>query len=286
VEEIQPKQKAASPARWLLRVLQGALIGMCAILPGISGGVLCVVFGIYQPMMALLAHPFRTFKTHAVMLFPVLIGWVLGFVGLAWLVEWLFTASATLTVWLFIGLIAGMLPSLFKEAGRDGHPRSAQAALFISMVAILAILVWVQYGTAIAVQPNIWWFFVCGLLWGLSLVVPGLNSSSLLIYLGLYQPMVTGIAAFSLEVIVPMFAGVFLLVLLSARGINYLFNKHYTLVFHIILGFVIASTLAVVPLRYPGGIGELLLCLLCGAAGFIVALYMDKAGRKFQNGVK
>ena len=41
----------------IIRVIQGILIGAGAILPGISGGVLCVVFGIYRPMMALLAHP-------------------------------------------------------------------------------------------------------------------------------------------------------------------------------------------------------------------------------------
>lgn len=40
---------AMSPKRWLLRVIQGILVGSGAILPGISGGVLCVSFGLYQP---------------------------------------------------------------------------------------------------------------------------------------------------------------------------------------------------------------------------------------------
>ncbi len=105
---------------WIFRVIQGALIGISAILPGISGGVLCVVFGIYEPMMALLAHPIRTFKRYSVLLLPVLIGWVLGFWGLAGVVEWLFSSSYNPAVWLFIGLIGGMVPSLFKEAGKNG----------------------------------------------------------------------------------------------------------------------------------------------------------------------
>ena len=61
-------------SQWLLRLLQGALIGVGAILPGVSGGVLCVLFGIYQPMMALLAHPISSFKAHFQLFIPVILG--------------------------------------------------------------------------------------------------------------------------------------------------------------------------------------------------------------------
>ena len=69
--------------RLILRVLQGILIGVGAVLPGISGGVLCVVFGIYKPVMELLSNPFRRFKTHVPKLLPVIIGAVVGFLGVA-----------------------------------------------------------------------------------------------------------------------------------------------------------------------------------------------------------
>ena len=72
-------QDKMTPAKWLLRLLQGAIIGAGAVLPGISGGVLCVVFGIYQPMMELLAHPFRMFKKYYKMFIPILLGVAAGF---------------------------------------------------------------------------------------------------------------------------------------------------------------------------------------------------------------
>lgn len=267
--------------RWLLRVLQGALIGAGAILPGISGGVLCVIFGIYQPMMALLAHPIRTFKKHAGLLLPVFIGGLLGFLGLARLVEWLFEISSNLAIWLFIGLIAGMTPSLFKEAGKEGRPRSAWVSLIVSLAAVLGLLLLLQNVTSLNIQPNIWWYLVCGLLWGVSMVVPGLSSSSLLIFLGLYAPMVTGIANFSPEVIVPMIVGVLLLVLVSARMINYLFKKHYPPAFHMVVGFVIASTVVIIPRTYDG-VTDILLCAGCFVLGFVIAWLMDRAGQKLQ----
>ena len=70
------KQKSVgnpSIFRLLFRVIQGALIGLGAVLPGISGGVLCVVFGIYKPIMELLSHPIKNFKTHVPKLLPVII---------------------------------------------------------------------------------------------------------------------------------------------------------------------------------------------------------------------
>ena len=46
----------------IIHAIQGAIIGVGAILPGVSGGVLCVAFGIYEPMMELLSHPFKALK--------------------------------------------------------------------------------------------------------------------------------------------------------------------------------------------------------------------------------
>lgn len=268
--------------RWMLLVLQGAIIGAGAILPGVSGGVLCVVFGIYQPMMALLAHPLRAFKKYVGLLLPVLIGWVIGFLLLARLVDLLFKAGSNLAEWLFIGLIAGMLPSLFREAGKEGRPKSAWVSLIISTAAILALLLILQGRSQIRLEPNIWWYFVCGLLWGISLVVPGLSSSSLLIFLGLYQPMNAGIKDLSLEVLIPMMLGVLAITLTSARGINYIFKKHYAVAYHMVIGFVIASTIVIIlPMKYSGAV-EVLLCALVCAAGFAGALLMDMMSRKIQ----
>ena len=68
-----------SPVRFLVKILQGSLIGLGAVLPGISGGVLCVIFGIYQTIMEFLADPLHTFKTHVPKLLPIGIGGAIGY---------------------------------------------------------------------------------------------------------------------------------------------------------------------------------------------------------------
>ena len=107
---------------FLIRVLQGVVIGLGAVLPGISGGVLGVIFGIYKPIMELLSHPVKNFKTHVPPLIPVILGGIIGFLGVANILAFFLEKYPDPSVCVFIGLITGMLPSLFREGQREGPP--------------------------------------------------------------------------------------------------------------------------------------------------------------------
>lgn len=72
---METNAKPMTVGGFLIKLLQGVLIGLGAVLPGISGGVLCVVFGVYAPIMALLSNPFRAFKRYALTLLPSSSGW-------------------------------------------------------------------------------------------------------------------------------------------------------------------------------------------------------------------
>ncbi len=106
------KQERLTPVLFVLRVIQGALIGGGAILPGVSGGVLAVVFGIYRPMMAFLSRPIRTMKAQYRLFIPIVIGVGLGFWGFAKLVDWMFSGDSPVPISLFVGLIFGTVPML------------------------------------------------------------------------------------------------------------------------------------------------------------------------------
>ncbi len=264
---------------WLLRVIHGALIGAGAILPGISGGVLCVLFGIYRPMMALLAHPIKTFRIYYKLFIPVLLGWAVGFFALAGLVNLLMEVSSAIAVSLFIGLIVGMIPSLYRDAGKYGHRKTGYLSMFLSFVVLFGFLLYLQQGVRIDIEGNAWWFFFCGIIWGLSLVVPGLSSSSILIFMGLYQEMTAGISRFDLGVLIPLVLGILCTALLSARFVNRLFERHHTIAYHAILGIVIASTLLIVPLEFKDAT-EVLLSIVCAILGFLAAWGMDRYGQR------
>ena len=230
-------------------------------------------------MMALLAHPIKTFRIYYKLFIPVLLGWAVGFFALAGLVNLLMEVSSAIAVSLFIGLIVGMIPSLYRDAGKYGHRKTGYLSMFLSFVVLFGFLLYLQQGVRIDIEGNAWWFFFCGIVWGLSLVVPGLSSSSILIFMGLYQEMTAGISRFDLGVLIPLVLGILCTALLSARFVNRLFERHHTIAYHAILGIVIASTLLIVPLEFKDAT-EVLLSIVCAILGFLVAWGMDRYGQR------
>lgn len=259
----------------LLLVLSGILIGGGAILPGISGGVLCVIFGIYRPMMELLSHPRRALPKYWRMFIFVGIGWLAGFLLFAKVVDWLFTANETLAVWLFIGLIIGTIPSLWKEAGSQGRTKGSYVSCLLAFIVLFSLLLVVRITPSISVTPNWAWYIFCGVLWGVSLIVPGLSSSSLLISLGLYQPWAAGVAALDMAVIAFWIIGLLVTVLALARLVNYMFEKRFSFAFHAVVGIVLASTLVIIPVEYRGTT-EILLSIACFVVGVVAAWLLSK----------
>ncbi|MGN0745185.1 MAG: DUF368 domain-containing protein [Aristaeellaceae bacterium] len=262
-----------SPA---LRLAQGILIGTGAVLPGISGGVLMVVFGVYRPVMALLAHPLAAFRQHMRLLLPVLAGVVLGFLGVARLLGFLLTAYPEPSVCLFVGLIAGMLPSLYREAGEQGRGKASWAALALAFAVTLAVLAGLAAVQA-RIDPGFGWYLFCGFCLALSVIAPGLSFSTLLMPLGLYTPFVAGLGRLDLAVLLPAGIGAAGTMLLMARAVTRLMDTHASVMLHGILGVVTAATVAIIPFAgFFSGAGRCLVNLLCLCLGAAVALAMAR----------
>ena len=153
--------------------------------------------------------------------------------------------------------------------------------MLLSFLALFSVLACVKFGSFSEMRADFGGFLFCGALWGLSFIIPGMTSSSILMSMGLYEPMVAGIRAVSPQVLLPMGAGIVLVVLLTARLVNYLFKKHYTTAYHAIIGIVLASTVVIVPLHYTGWM-QIAVSAACAVGGFFCALKMEAYGQKIQ----
>lgn len=278
-ENEEQEVKPWSPATILKNFICGAAIGGGAILPGVSGGVLCVVFGVYRSIMELFSHPIRALKKNWRMFLFVGVGWLFGFWIFAKVIEFLFAKSEVMATWLFIGLIIGTIPSVYKEAGKQGRSKGSFVSAFVAFAALTSLLTYVQYGEFVQVTPGFGWYVFSGALWGISIVVPGMTSSSILMSLGLYENLNSGIADFNMGVILPWILGMAVTALLLARLVNYFFEKYYSYAFHAVVGIVLASTVVIIPLHY-NNILQFLAGILFGAAGFIIAYLSDKMDLK------
>ncbi len=267
--------------RWLRDLLCGVLIGAGAILPGVSGGVLAVVFDIYRPFMEVLTHPRRAIPKYWRWFIPIGLGGILGFLGFAKGIAAAIDVSSTATTWLFIGLIVGTVPSLFREAGKEGRSIGSWVSMAVCAGAVFFSLFYVGRVICVTVEPNFWWYNFCGALWGMSLVIPGMTSSSVMMALGLYQPMLEGLAHLDIPVLASTVPGLVLSVLLLARLVTWFFRKHYSIAFHGIFGIVLASTLVIVPTDYVG-LWEIALSAVCCIGGFLLAFFMARLDKRIQ----
>lgn len=267
--------------RWLRDLLCGVLIGAGAILPGVSGGVLAVVFDIYRPFMEVLTHPREAIPKYRRWFLPIGLGCAIGFLGFAKGIAAAIDVSSTVTTWLFIGLIVGTVPSLFREAGKEGRSIGSWVSMAVCAGAIFFSLFYVGKVICVTVEPNFWWYNFCGALWGMSLVIPGLTSSSVMMALGLYQPMLEGLARLDFLVLSACLPGMVLTILLLARLVSWFFRKHYSIAFHGIFGIVLASTLVIIPTSYVGA-WEIVLSAVCCIGGFLLAYFMARLDRRIQ----
>ena len=269
-----------TPARFLMRILQGALIGLGAVLPGISGGVLCVVFGIYKPVMELLSNPFRNFRTHVPRLIPVIIGMGIGFLGVANLLAYLLDRYPDQSVCLFIGLITGMLPSLWREAGEQGRTKGSYISMGVAFLVVMTLLTSLNV-LSVTIQPGTGWYLFCGFCLALSVIAPGMSFSTLLMPLGLYTPFVDGIGHLDMSVCIPGGIGALVTVICLAKAVNALFEHQYSLAFHAIVGIVVAATIMIVPIgAITASFMSAVIDIALFAVGVVAALMLDSFNQR------
>ena len=260
--------------KFVLHLLQGTMIGIGAVLPGISGGVLSVVFGIYEPIMAFLSNPREALSQYGRLLLPVLLGAAGGFLLSARAIGFFLTRYEVLSVCLFVGLIVGMLPSMFQEAGEKGRSRWDLYTLAGAVLILLSFLRRISVSIPQGLLGNLF----CGFCVALSIIAPGMSFSALLMPLGLYTPFMEDVGAVYLPAVVPAVLSAGVTMVLLAKQITRLLERHYSVVFHGIIGIVLAATLAIVPFSAFGNPETSAVSLICLAAGAGTALLFSMLG--------
>jgi putative membrane protein len=241
------KQTTQGVGDWLFRAVKGFFIGTGFILPGISGGVLAAVFGIYERLVGFLANLTKNFKKNFLFFLPVGIGAVVSIVLCSYALVFFFDRYMVQILWFFAGCIIGTIPALWRQAGREGRTPVHIAVLVISAVVAYAFLFGMK-DFAGEVPENFLTWIMAGALIALGFLIPGLSPSNFLLYMGMYRDMADGFKNLDVMVILPIAIGGVACVLLLSKLVNWLLHKVYSGMFHFILGVVIASTVMIIPM--------------------------------------
>lgn len=267
---------------WFFRIIKGVFIGFGFILPGVSGGAMAAVFGIYERLISFIAHIRKNFVENVLFFLPVGIGAVLGILLTSVFLSPLLENYAAEMCWFFIGCIIGTLPTLWKQGGKKGRKPFHIGVLIISSIAgtvFLLMLEPLMQGRGMPLSFGTW--VVAGVLIALGVLVPGLSPSNFLLYLGLYEPMLKGFKSLDVSVALPILIGMALTLLLFSKLMDYVFNKAYAGMYHFIIGIVIASTIMIIPFDYNYFSWGTAICAILCVLGIMLASWMSKLEEKY-----
>lgn len=183
---------------WIARVIKGIVIALGFILPGISGGVLAAILGIYERMISFLAHPFKDFKANVLYFIPVAIGMLLGIGLFSYPIDYLLENYQVYVLWSFAGAIIGTVPSLLKESTRESDRDKIDLVWFWTTFILSGLGLYALNFVVGSLSASFANFILAGALLALGVLVPGLSPSNLLLILGLYAPMLSGFKTFDL----------------------------------------------------------------------------------------
>lgn len=239
--------------------LIGILIGTAMVIPGVSGAVIAVIFGVYDKMILAFTNLFKNFKKHFTFLFVLGIGILIGAIWFSNVMMFLYENHEALTKLSFIGLILGGVPYLFNEVKlRNERINYPVIILTISLSVVLFLLSknninfldkCNSYNNAIGFSL----LFLAGVIYSIGKVVPGVSGSFLLITIGLYEYVLSVMShpiTFGLKEInklIPFSLGLLFGVLSFLKIMKFFLEKKFGLIYSIIIGFVLGSIIVLIP---------------------------------------
>lgn len=218
---------------WLTRLIKGIIIALGFILPGVSGGVLASILGLYERIISFLAHLSKDFVKNVLFFIPVGIGGILGIALFSAPLEYLLEHYQVPVLWAFTGTIVGTLPSLFSESTQKSRRDSKDWIWLLGTFIISALLLFFLNDLIGTIPANFVSFILAGALIALGVLVPGLSPSNLLLIMGLYAPMLTGFKNLDLVgVFLPIAIGGATTMLLFSKAMDYALNHYHSRVYH------------------------------------------------------
>jgi len=233
--------------RFLRNVFLGLVIGIASITPGLSGGAIAAAMGLYEPIIRSLSQILNNFKKNFYFLLPFVIGGGIGVLVFSNSIEWLMQQAPNQVKILFLGLVAGSIPALIREANNQGFRLRYILASLIG----LAIVYW---GANFKFEPladqtayGPMHFILFGLIYAVGSIVPGISSSFIFMHLGVYDDMLNAISTLNFTKLLPAAIGLALGAIILIRCVEFLFSRYHTVAYYAVLGFLLGSALLILP---------------------------------------
>jgi putative membrane protein len=289
----------------LLSYARGFAMGAADIVPGVSGGTIALVLGIYERLVAsvragssALGHLVRGDVTgfrHWMgvvewgLLIPLGLGIISAVLALASLLERLLADEPVIMAALFLGLVAGSVVVAWRLL-------RAPSARHVWIAVIVAIVVFVLLGlrggttedaVAQATDPSLWAFFLAGAIAICAMILPGISGSFLLVVLGMYTPVLAAVTDRDIATLAVFILGAVIGLALFSQVLDRALRTHHDVVLASLIGLMAGSLRVLWP--WPLGVdstalgspdGDVVAAVVAAGIGFVMVVVIAGAAQR------
>lgn len=229
----------------LIITLKGFIIGSSMSVPGVSGGTMAILLGIYDKLISAISNFLKDFKGNLIFLIKFCIGAVAGIGSLAFLIKWLLEKFPIPVSFFFLGAVIGGIPALYKKTKESSLKISSVIYFLVGLLLVISIGFVPTGNFDISLGSGFTHYFmilITGIIIALALVLPGISTSHMLLVLGMYDSLLLAITRFDIFYIGVLGISTIIGVFLITKPIEWTMNKFPHQTYCMIIGFVIGST--------------------------------------------
>ncbi|WP_273836140.1 DUF368 domain-containing protein [Guptibacillus sedimenti] len=235
-------------------IYRGLLMGVSDLIPGVSGGTIAMVLGIYRRLISgINGLMSKNWKKELGFFIPLLLGVGLALLLVSQLMEKLLEHYPQPTFFFFIGLIIGVVPFLLRKVDYKKNFEPFHYGLLIVAAILIASTLFLKGDGSGEIMKSLDMvdyiiLFFSGWLASTAMILPGVSGSFVLLLLGSYQTVIHGLSSFNIPLLLTVGAGIIIGLSLTGKVIAHLLSKYTVSTYAVMIGLVIGSVVVL----YPG----------------------------------
>lgn len=245
----------------IILFIKGVVLGVAFVIPGVSGGTLAVLMGIYEELIEAASNFYKSiadFKKYIMYLLPIGLGVVFSVAVFAKLIKFGLDKAPIITILIFLGMIIGGIPALVRNVKGTKTNLKDMTLMLVGLIIVISMLIFHKSNTNVVLtNMSIGGYitlFLVGAIAAVTMVVPGISGSFTLMLIGYYEPilnLVNDITSFknlgpNLILIFTFMLGVFIGIIFISKIIEWCLKHYKRETYYAIIGFVLSSIISVI----------------------------------------
>ncbi|MFU0827322.1 MAG: DUF368 domain-containing protein [Lachnoclostridium sp.] len=229
----------------LIIILKGYTVGSSMSVPGVSGGTMAILLGIYDKLISSISNFLKDIKGNMLFLLKFCIGAGAGIGSLSFLIKWMLEKFPLPVSVFFLGAVIGGIPALYAKTKETSLRISSVIYFILGLIIVISIGYIPEGSIRVTSGSGLTHYFMLlftGIVIALALVLPGISTSHMLLVLGMYDAMLAAITNFDIFYIGILGIATLIGVFLITKPIEWILNTFPHQTYCMIIGFVLGST--------------------------------------------